>query len=36
MQDQRVRLNTFEIAHDDSLSASYRVLGEDGPVPIAR
>jgi hypothetical protein len=33
--DQRVQRNTFEVARDGTLSASYRVLAEDLPLPIA-
>jgi hypothetical protein len=34
--DQRVQLNTFDVARDGSIAASYRVLAEDLPLPIAR
>lgn len=34
--NQRVQRNTFEVARDGSLTASYRVLAEDLPLPIAR
>jgi hypothetical protein len=33
--DQRVQRNTFEVARDGTLTASYRVLAEDLPLPIA-
>jgi hypothetical protein len=33
--DQRVQRNTFEAARDGTLAASYRVLAEDLPLPIA-
>lgn len=34
--DQRIQLNTFDVARDGSIAASYRVLAEDLPLPIAR
>lgn len=34
--NQRIQLNTFEVASDGSLAPSYRVLAEDLPLPIAR
>ena len=34
--DQRVQLNTFEVARDGSITASYRVVAENLPLPIAR
>jgi hypothetical protein len=34
--NQRVQLNTFEVARDGAIVASYRVLAEDLPLPIAR
>lgn len=34
--DQRVQLNTFAVTRDGDITASYRVLAEDLPLPIAR
>lgn len=34
--DQRVQLNSFDVARHGSVSASYRVIAKDLPLPIAR
>jgi hypothetical protein len=34
--DQRVQLNTFAVTRDGDITAAYRVLAEDLPMPIAR
>ena len=34
--DQRIQLNTFDVARDGSLTATFRVVAADLPLPIAR
>ena len=34
--DQRIQLNTFEVERDGSLAATFRVIADNLPLPIAR